>query len=60
MAADTAGLMYVQWQLSQLWLLWLPTVFVLVLVYITACVQVMPQLLSLMELDVEDPNSPDW
>jgi hypothetical protein len=24
------------------------------------CVQVMPQLLSLMELDVEDPNSPDW
>jgi hypothetical protein len=52
--------MYVQWQRSQLWLLWLPTVFVLVLVYITACVQVMPQLLSLMELDVEDPNSPDW
>jgi hypothetical protein len=24
------------------------------------CVQVMPQLLSLMELDAEDPHVPDW
>lgn len=30
-------------------------------VCVLLCVpQVMPQLLSLMELDDEDPNAPDW
>jgi hypothetical protein len=31
-----------------------------VLWHAVLCVQVMPQLLSFMDIDVEDPQAPDW